>query len=96
MQDWVYERPGHARHPSKGDLMGVLKITEKLCCDNCIFMTCYERGTCYDCECYLDSILNVERHCDQKTHPTNCPLLDGRPVTIKATAETLTIEKVFK
>ena len=43
-------------------------------------MKCDERDTCYDCECFLDTTLNLDKFCDDGKYPLGCPLLDGKVI----------------
>ena len=71
--------------------MSELCSIEPFQCDKCPFLDCYEKGTCYQCKCYLDNDLKLEDHCDYKTAPTNCPLLDGRIISVRVEDDNLVI-----
>ena len=65
---------------------------EPLRCRSCPFMQCDERDTCYKCECFLDTTINLDKFCDEdEKHPTSCPLLKGLVITIKVEKEHLII-----
>ena len=63
--------------------MSIQSTSKPLMCDNCPFLDCYEKGTCYECKCSLDESIYVECHCDNKTYPSICPLRNGMVITIK-------------
>jgi hypothetical protein len=64
--------------------MSLIKVEKSLRCGHCPFLDCYERGTCYECKCFLDKTMKIEHFCDHGGHPLNCPLLDGRTVAVWA------------
>lgn len=76
--------------------MSVLSSVEPLQCDKYPFLDCYEKGTCYKCSCYLNKTLKLEDHCDYKTAPTNCPLLDGRIMMFKVKDNQLVISMNYQ
>jgi len=73
--------------------MSLLSAVQPLMCDTCPFLKKKKKGTCYNCYCYLDKTINLDDHCDNKTYPIDCPLTDGRVVTIKAENGHLLIER---
>jgi hypothetical protein len=54
----------------------------KLCCDICPFIDCYEKGTGYQCHCYMDNSIELDGYCDNETSPVNCPLKTGLIVQV--------------
>ncbi len=55
----------------------------KLNCHICPFLDCYENGTCYNCNCYIEeSLKDIEIHCDDKTLHPDCPLMKGLKVKV--------------
>jgi len=76
--------------------MSVLSSIEPLMCDKCPFLDCYEKGTCYECNCHLDNDVNVENHCDHKTYPPDCPLRNGMVISIKEEDGKLVIGKDYQ
>jgi hypothetical protein len=54
----------------------------KLCCDICPFINCYEKGSCYECNCFLDDSIELDDYCDNKTSPEKCPLKTGLIVIV--------------
>ena len=76
--------------------MSLLSRCEPLACDSCPFERCDEASTCYRCFCSLDSKIKTDVHCDEGTHPDNCPLLDGKVITIKEENGNLVIGHDYK
>lgn len=68
-------------------MSALTEVVGKLCCDICPFLDCYEKGTCYECNCFIDDSIKVENHCDHKTIPDKCPLMTGLRVTISASKD---------
>ncbi len=63
--------------------MSLISSCEPLNCDSCPFLDCYEKGSCYQCYCFLNKTIDLDDHCDHKTYPLDCPLLDGMVMEIK-------------
>lgn len=65
----------------------VSEIVGRLNCRLCPFISCYEKGTCYQCHCYLNNKLNLEKYCDDETLHPQCLLMTGERIIISATQE---------
>ena len=80
--------------------MSMMVTVEELMCDTCTFLNCYEKGTCYNCKCFLgkytDEEVDVTSHCDNKTYPSNCPLANGMISTFWAEDGKLHIGQSFQ
>ena len=73
--------------------MSLSSTCEPLECRSCPFMKCEEKDTCYNCECFLDTTLNLDNFCDYGKYPLGCLLLDGQIITIKVEKGHLIIER---
>lgn len=76
--------------------MSLLGIIEPLQCTKCPFLDCYEKGTCYQCNCFLDTTLNLNLHCDNDTAPLDCPLRDGRIISVKIKDDHLVLGRDYQ
>ena len=76
--------------------MSILFSHELLACDTCPFLSCYERGTCYQCKCYIDGDIDIQDHCDCKTCPSECPIKNGMIITIEEQDGKLAIGRSYK
>ena len=73
-------------------------MNKKLKCNNCLFLK-YDQKTCYSClatyitnqRCLLNENVDIVSHFIKGIYPKNCPLLDGRVITIKVEKEHLII-----